>query len=308
MQFKEDIMSTPVPRSAPAADLDRSESRREQARADSWSAPVPKSPPPGPTRILRIPPPPSRQARPPARMPAAPPTDGSRLAEQAPQRRITSRSAPAARPSGPADSSAQVADSLRISAWADPLVDRLGHDPRSRYAELFWLPIIGPSTILFLRHCVTLLDELCGESDPEVEIDLATTATRLGLGHKGGRNSALVRTIQRASRFGAARPAGVRALQVRRFMAPLNRSQLERLPPGLQSRHQAAMAGSAPGHDLVSARARRLALGLMQCGDEHAAAETQLGQWQVPPAIAADAVRWAWSVCGPQGAAGNDAA
>ena len=35
-------------------------------------------------------------------------------------------------------------DSLHISVWVDPLVDRLGHDPRSTYVEQFWLGILGP--------------------------------------------------------------------------------------------------------------------------------------------------------------------
>ena len=37
-------------------------------------------------------------------------------------------------------------DPLHIVRWHDPLIDQLGHDPRSRYAELFWLGVLGPST------------------------------------------------------------------------------------------------------------------------------------------------------------------
>lgn len=155
---------------------------------------------------------------------------------------------------------------------------------------------------------MTLLDESRITADQHIEVDLSTTATRLGLGHKGGRNSALVRTIQRASRFGATRPAGVRALQVRRFMAPLNRSQVERLPASLQHRHQAVTSEAPADKALVSARARRLALGLIQCGDQHDAAETQLERWQVPPVVAADAVRWAWDITQSASDVGDDAA
>ncbi len=215
-------------------------------------------------------------------------------------------------PAGLIDSAENdICDTLRVSRWVDPLIDRLGHDPRSRYAELFWLPILGPSTILFLRHCVTLLDEACAGADQDVEIELTTTATRLGLGHRGGRNSPMARTIGRASRFGAARPAGAQALQVRRYMPPLTRAQVNRLPAGLRARHQAETKPALAEEDVTSARARRLALGLIQCGDQHDAAETQLSQWQVPPAVAADAVRWAWDVYRPDralGVVGNDAA
>jgi len=33
---------------------------------------------------------------------------------------------------------------LTIRAWEDPVVDALGHDPRSEYVERFWLPVLGP--------------------------------------------------------------------------------------------------------------------------------------------------------------------
>src|SRR5690606_39590949 len=50
-------------------------------------------------------------------------------------------------------------DTLRIVAWPDAVIDQLGHDPRSSYAERFWLPILGPSTYLFLRRVVAGLDD-----------------------------------------------------------------------------------------------------------------------------------------------------
>jgi hypothetical protein len=34
---------------------------------------------------------------------------------------------------------------LQVIAWEDPLLDSAGFDPRSRYVETFWLPILGPS-------------------------------------------------------------------------------------------------------------------------------------------------------------------
>lgn len=39
------------------------------------------------------------------------------------------------------------ADHLRISRWDDPVVDAIGHDPRSTYVERFWLALLGPSTM-----------------------------------------------------------------------------------------------------------------------------------------------------------------
>jgi hypothetical protein len=39
----------------------------------------------------------------------------------------------------------QPIDHLRISPWHDPVVDAIGHDPRSNYVERFWLSLLGPA-------------------------------------------------------------------------------------------------------------------------------------------------------------------
>ena len=112
-------------------------------------------------------------------------------------------------------------------------------------------------------------------------LDLADVAAQIGVGHRGGRNSPLSRSIQRAIRFGAARSAGADSIEVRHRLAPLNRSQIERLPLALQAEHQhlheqPVAAGPA------RSRARRLALSLIECGDGFAETERQLDQWRVP--------------------------
>ncbi|MEZ5243809.1 MAG: hypothetical protein R2707_01835 [Acidimicrobiales bacterium] len=183
-------------------------------------------------------------------------------------------------------------EQVYVRNWDDPIVDRLGHDPRSGYVEQFWLGILGPSTIWLLRHCRHELDR----SPNGFVLDLGDAAGALGLGHNGGRNSPLARSIARACRFDAARAVGEGQLDVRRRLPPLNRGQLARLPPLLQRRHQAFLeAHDAGDHAAIERRARRLALGLVQCGDGLDDAELQLGQWRFHPAIAAAAVRWAWT-------------
>ena len=182
-------------------------------------------------------------------------------------------------------------EQVYIRSWDDPIVDRLGHDPRSTYTEQFWLGILGPSTIWLLRHCRHELDR----SPNGFVLDLSDTAGALGLGHRGGRNSPLARSLARACRFGAARPVNPGELEVRRRLPPLDRGQLARLPPLLQRRHQAFLEAEEAGdRAAIERRARRLALGLVQCGDGIDDAELQLGQWRFHPAVAADAVRWAW--------------
>ena len=180
-------------------------------------------------------------------------------------------------------------DPLHLVRWNDPLIDQLGHDPRSRYVEQFWLGVLGPSTTLLLRHFADILDHNGGVA----HVDLIQVAGRLGLGHRGGRNSPLARSIQRAIRFGAARPSGATTLEVRQRLAPLNRPQIERLPPALQALH-AERHESPEAEPTTRARARRLALSLIECGDGFDETERQLDQWRVPGPVAAEAVTWAW--------------
>src|SRR5439155_3596983 len=65
---------------------------------------------------------------------------------------------------------------LTITPWPDPLLDTLGHDPRSLYVETFWLPTLGPTAVLLLRHLATRFDE----SPTGVELPVADTSQALG--------------------------------------------------------------------------------------------------------------------------------
>src|SRR5436190_2442186 len=86
---------------------------------------------------------------------------------------------------------------LTVRPWPDSVLDQVGHDPRSPYVERFWLGVLGPSSVVFMRR---LASEL--ESNPAgFELSLADTAKTLGLGMKGGRNSPFLRTINRCEQF-----------------------------------------------------------------------------------------------------------
>ena len=183
-------------------------------------------------------------------------------------------------------------DELLLVHWNDKRRDPYGHDLRSTYVEQFWLSTLGPSTTWFLRICANALDD-CGDAS----VNLTEVARTLGIGYRGGARSAMLRTVARACRFGAARPAGVNTLAVRRRLPLLNHKQLKRLPLAQQRRHEQYITSDAP-NDCVNdnrLRARRLALSLVECGDSPDNAEMQLGRWNFDPAVAADAVRWAWS-------------
>ena len=64
------------------------------------------------------------------------------------------------------------------AAWPDPIIDTLGHDPRSDYVERFWLPTLGPTSLLLLRRLASHLDR-----EPEgCALDVADLSQSLGVG------------------------------------------------------------------------------------------------------------------------------
>lgn len=181
---------------------------------------------------------------------------------------------------------------LTIRPWVDPVIDRVGHDPRSTYVEQFWLATLGPSTTWLLRRLAAGL-----EAEPDgFELDLLATAQSLGLGGRGGRNSPFMRALERSRQFSLTRDVGGGHLAVRRKLPPLNRHQVARLPQALQDAHRAWQddALAHPAADEQRRRARRLALSLFELGEDRESAERQLHHWRFHPALSHQAVEWAW--------------
>ena len=180
---------------------------------------------------------------------------------------------------------------LTIRPWPDGVIDALGHDPRSLYVERFWLGILGPSTTWLLRHLANGLD-----ASPEgFDLDLAQTAQALGLGSKGGRHSPFMRALSRCCQFDVADARADGVLAVRRKLPPLNRRQILRLPPELAAAHQAWQDAQlqTPAHEQQRRRSRRLALSLIELGEDAEATERQLARWKFHPALCREATAWA---------------
>jgi len=179
---------------------------------------------------------------------------------------------------------------LRVEPWADPVVDHLGHDPRSAYVEQFWLPILGPSTTLLLRRLASVLDR-----EPEgADVELSSVARSLGLGTSGGKRCAFLRALDRSTQFGLSQQLGADRLAVRRRVPPLTQRQVVRLPKELQTDHGEWMQLHRPkGESVRIQRARVEALDLTSGGLGVDEVEVQLGRWGMHPAVAYDASRWA---------------
>ena len=181
-------------------------------------------------------------------------------------------------------------DSVHIRPWPDPVIDAVGHDPRSAYVERFWLGVLGPSTTWLMRRVADGL-----ESSPAgFDLPLETTARSLGLGQTG-RQSPFVRTLARCCTFQLAQPEGEGVLAFRRRMPPLNRRQLVRLPEAIQAEHDAWQEDDRrePDIERLRRRSRRLALSLLELGENPEETERQLLRWRFHPALCHESTRWA---------------
>jgi hypothetical protein len=180
---------------------------------------------------------------------------------------------------------------LTVVPWRDPVIDALGYPPGSTYVERFWLAILGPSTTWLVRH----LDARLAAEPDGATIELDITAAALGLGAGLGRHSPLVRALHRCCQFGLARAAPEAHLAVRRHLPPLTRHQVDRLPPPIRAGHHEwrATERDAGVLDPQQRRARHMALGLAELGEDPSTTAQRLVRLDVHPVVAHDAASWA---------------
>jgi hypothetical protein len=185
-----------------------------------------------------------------------------------------------------------LADTLHVRPWPDDVLDQLGFDPRTAYVEQYWLGILGPSTTWLMRRLVAGFDY-----EPDgFDLPLAETARWLGLGERGGRQSPFLRALNRTIQFDLSQMCGTDELAVRRRLPTLNQRQLARLSPAQQAAHQQWQDQqlTEPAGAAQRRRGRQLALSLLELGEDLDSTERQLLHWQYHPALAHEAVTWAW--------------
>lgn len=115
-------------------------------------------------------------------------------------------------------------------------VDPLGGYPAgSDYVRTFWLPIVGPSTIL----CHELLAGVARRHPGGLHVDVADLAARLGIGHAGlAWHSPIGRTLRRLGDFGLADvDLDTGTVAVRLALPRLHSKLLRRLPASLRDLH-----------------------------------------------------------------------
>ncbi len=189
-----------------------------------------------------------------------------------------------------------VSESGAVELWVEPWNELCrdssrGHHPRSPYVELFWLGVLGPSATWLIRRLALRLEEA-----PEgVLVNTAEVAGEIGLGGRQALMTAFERAFERCCRFGLMQRGRHNTLFVRTRFPNLTARMAERLPPRLRLLHDVwrRQGGSDPPEVDTLARARRLAMALLACGDEPESVERQLHTWQFHPAVAFEAARWA---------------
>ncbi|HEY3943053.1 MAG TPA: hypothetical protein VGL60_11295 [Acidimicrobiales bacterium] len=124
---------------------------------------------------------------------------------------------------------------LIVVAWPDGDAEPVGHDPRSRYVERFWLPVIGPSATWLIRRLADGLDAAPGG----YPLDLVDVARTLGLGAGTSGRSPVRRALQRCARFDLLRLSDPRTIEVRRRVPPLLSRHVRLLPGSLRAEHRA---------------------------------------------------------------------
>jgi len=179
---------------------------------------------------------------------------------------------------------------IRVMPWPDPVLDAVGHDPRSWYVETFWLPTLGPTALLLLRHLADRFDD----NPKGVQLPVADTAAALGLGPREGQSSPLIRSLARLQQFELACSDGDTTIAVRTTLPPVHRRHVRRLPTALQARHAEWVEAQASSPlDIARRRARRFALTLLMQNEPIDAVERALHAGGFHPALAHEAVRWA---------------
>lgn len=171
---------------------------------------------------------------------------------------------------------------ISIRPWIDPVVDQGGYDPRSRYVEIFWLGILGPTATWLTRRLVAGLEQ----SPDGYELDLTATAKAMGLSYSTGRSSPFSKALQRCVMFGLAHPIE-RGLAIRRRVPPVSYRHLQRMPEEVQAEHTNWTRRTVSLDELT--RAHRLAMVLLETGDDTSAIEHHLIALGVSNAVASDA-------------------
>lgn len=113
-----------------------------------------------------------------------------------------------------------------------PMVRQAGFPLDHAYLERCWTPVIGPSSVLFLRHCA-----MAWRDQIPAEIRTEDLSRQLGLGRGTSRSSPIWHTIGRIVQFRFAAMADAGEIDVYTEAPAVPSRQLERLPTWARHQH-----------------------------------------------------------------------
>ena len=175
----------------------------------------------------------------------------------------------------------RIEKTLVVVPWLDPIVDEVGFDVFSRYTEMFWLPIMGPSALWIMRRIVMGFAEFPGG----YEMDTEEIALAVGLSFTQGANCPFSRALRRCQWFGAAQSVHG-GLAVRIKLPPVSRRQIQRFPTALKQ-SLASWPVESIDHQQLVERAKLVASALITTGDDSDLLESRLTRIGIPVGIAA---------------------
>ena len=177
---------------------------------------------------------------------------------------------------------------LIVRPWIDPVTESTGHDPHSRYVELFWLGVLGPTATWLIRRFADGL-----EMFPDgYELDLHETAQAIGLSALPGKSAAFARALGRCVLFGMAH-RNDDGFDVRRMVPSLEYRHLKRLPEHLRLAHVEWHHEHRVDQPSVveRQRAQAVAEALLRTGDDAPTVERRLSLLGIRPDIIVAALR-----------------
>lgn len=178
-----------------------------------------------------------------------------------------------------------------IIPMPDPEFDHVGFDPRSHYAETFWLPILGPSTLWLMRNLAQRFDD-----EPDgFTLDLEDASIALGIRSRGGRHNPFHRAVNRIVSFNMGRTVDDGTIAVRRIMPALHSGQVRRLTTRMQKLHHETLRHRVEHREEDLVRSTKVAMTLLRLGDSPDLVEQQLVSWGIEPLTANEAVNRAWA-------------
>lgn len=175
-----------------------------------------------------------------------------------------------------------------VRPWVDPVIESTGHDPHSRYVELFWLGVLGPTATWLMRRFADGL-----EMFPDgYELDLYETAQAIGLSAMPGKSTAFARAMGRCVLFGMAH-RNIEGFDVRRKVPSLELRHLRRLPEHLRVAHGEWHREHRSDHygALERQRAEAVAEALLRTGDDPSTVERRLMLLGMQPEVIIVALR-----------------